>query len=424
VAHHLRAVSNGLEDADVGSHAPEGAESIDRRAEGEVRGFSGKASTGSQQPAAVSVGPTAEDRATYPSLASALKPAKSTFRAVAQARMYSKGPFQSSPELREAMERFYPRLTRAFERRHGVAQYHWCDHAPAAAALTYRRRIWRVNTQLWLFVNPCGRWAQGEKALSDCEILKDEIEDTLRGTSRRRCLQMVFAVVTTALAVLDERAREPASPTAVESGSNAPTRLERARQWVTTIRRRSSRRDRAPAVDAVTTDLLRRLESVRMQYEREARRSMQLVHLGGMLAWTAVVATLTVGMLGLSDSSIAQELGLDGDGARRAATCALSGTVGAFVSVMLRMTQDQGVDVDLSVGRKMGHLLGAARPLIGAVSGIIVYLLLASGLVPLGTDEPARLDALYAVVALAAGFTERMVPDMLGIASKQLSPRA
>jgi hypothetical protein len=61
------------------------------------------------------------------------------------------------------------------------------------------------------------------------------------------------------------------------------------------------------------------------------------------------------------------------------------------------------------------------RPALGAASGIVVYLLLGSGLVPLSSEDPTHVSHLYAVLAFAGGFSEQLVPDALGLANRQLS---
>ncbi|MDA0161293.1 hypothetical protein OM076_13530 [Solirubrobacter ginsenosidimutans] len=360
----------------------------------------------SEPQARADLGPTQSDKTAYPALASALKPAHSHFRAVAQAYMYSKGPLAKGQEAssgadQAAMARFYPHLHAAFVERYGIAEYHWCAHAPAAAVLTSRRRGWRAECHVWLFINPRGAWPAIEATLNDCSVLKDEIEDSLRGSARGRCLHMLFEVITTALALLDDFTPPPAS--AAEQGSQS----------------RHGRK--AAARDNPLEHLRSRMGKVRGQFEQAARRSMQLVYLSGMFAWTLLIAAATVAILAIDGTALGDHLAINGSDARRAIVSVLAGTAGAFMSVLLRMTRDQGIEVDVLVGRTIGHVLGASRPLLGAISGIGVYLLLASGLIPLAPSDPSQVNALYAACAFAAGFSERLVPDMLGIATNQLT---
>src|SRR4051794_1796389 len=279
-----------------------------------------------------------EDLAKYPALAAALHPRNSQFRAVAQARMYGQGPLESPHVDAAAMDRFYPALVTSFQRRYGVAEYHWCDYAPAAAVMTSCRRRLRAETHVWLFLNPGETWRAGESVLWKCDQLKDEVEDLLAGAERRRILRMVFGVSTTGLAELDRRSRtnSPVGPVPT------PVRANRTRV----------------AADDVADGLSERLGRVRAQFELAARRRMQLLYLFGMTTWAIGLGVAGVALLALADSDAVGQVASNVDESRRAVVCALSGTVGAFVSVLLRLANGRGVDVDVTLGGKIVLLVG------------------------------------------------------------------
>lgn len=67
----------------------------------------------------------------------------------------------------------------------------------------------------------------------------------------------------------------------------------------------------------------------------------------------------------------------------------------------------------------MTYVLGSFRPLVGAVSGGIAYLLLQSGLVG---QLSGKSDTFYWAVGVLAGFSERLVPDMLTHSAGTLEP--
>jgi hypothetical protein len=61
--------------------------------------------------------------------------------------------------------------------------------------------------------------------------------------------------------------------------------------------------------------------------------------------------------------------------------------------------------------------VGGGEILDGGADGLGPPCLLTLVLARLEIDDPVRLDAWYAIIAIAAGFSERMIPGMLGIAS-------
>jgi hypothetical protein len=56
---------------------------------------------------------------------------------------------------------------------------------------------------------------------------------------------------------------------------------------------------------------------------------------------------------------------------------------------------------------------GALRPLLGALSGTVVYVLLQSGLVPLKVPDGAAETHFYIALAIVAGFSERWARGVL-----------
>jgi hypothetical protein len=70
-----------------------------------------------------------------------------------------------------------------------------------------------------------------------------------------------------------------------------------------------------------------------------------------------------------------------------------------------------GFTTDHELGSVGVRRLGAFRPLIGAISGVIVYFLVQTSLVPI--DESALTFPFYVVVAFLAGFSERWTKVVL-----------
>ena len=95
-------------------------------------------------------------------------------------------------------------------------------------------------------------------------------------------------------------------------------------------------------------------------------------------------------------------------------TTFVAGAVGAIVSVMSRMSSGNVV-LDYETARSFLRVVGAFRPLIGAIFGVALYFGLASGLIPAKLPSPISPEFFffYAFIAFLAGFSERWAQDML-----------
>lgn len=88
----------------------------------------------------------------------------------------------------------------------------------------------------------------------------------------------------------------------------------------------------------------------------------------------------------------------------------LSGGCGGLLSVMSRMSAGK-LALNHESGKGIIRLLGGMRPLIGAVFGVALYVLLEGGLLSLGPADRSDLVYFYAGVAFVAGFSERFAQD-------------
>lgn len=156
------------------------------------------------------------------------------------------------------------------------------------------------------------------------------------------------------------------------------------------------------------TALDRELDLMAASYEQAASREAQIVYLGGML----------VGVLALCAVALPIGLLLEGTDVPVDLTvffgCLIAGALGALVSVVTRMSADR-FHVRHEVGRGYVQRVAAFRPFIGSVFGLLVYFALAGGVIrqlDIPKEEPARF-AFFLVLAFAAGFSERMVKEVL-----------
>ena len=92
--------------------------------------------------------------------------------------------------------------------------------------------------------------------------------------------------------------------------------------------------------------------------------------------------------------------------------CFAAGSVGALVSVMSRMSSDK-VRVDWEFGKDTLRTLGSLRPFVGGVFGLMTFFALKSGVVALEIANTSKTSYFYVLFSFAAGFSERLAPDML-----------
>jgi hypothetical protein len=164
-----------------------------------------------------------------------------------------------------------------------------------------------------------------------------------------------------------------------------------------------SRNDRAVTNVAATTRA--HLKEIEKYYRKAAARSGQIVYVGGVLLGMvpmfllALLAWLLIA--NAKDFNSPAGIGL---------LCFSAGGVGALVSVMSRMSAGR-VRLDWEFGKDTLRTLGALRPFVGAVFGLMTFLALKSGVVNLTAGDGSSY--YYIVFAFVAGFSERFAQDML-----------
>lgn len=118
----------------------------------------------------------------------------------------------------------------------------------------------------------------------------------------------------------------------------------------------------------------------------------------GGLALLGAALTVIIAVRGFADSPFA--------------VSAIAGAIGAFVSMMMRMTSGRLVLRSESL-RSPTRVLGAMRPLIGAMFGATVYILLGSGLIAFDLGTPIEESFYAAALGFLAGFAERFAQDTI-----------
>jgi hypothetical protein len=269
----------------------------------------------------------------------------------------------------------YRKFVERFEEEHGkIVDAYWCSNQASAVAVTVKRRPLLLPDVVRL--HWATDWATKEKPklmtlLYRCESLAVKVHEVLRDTSQRLAMQSLFTVVSFLLGFAE-----------------------------------TDRSDNDRAVAEVDRNTRKELTRVEDYYHKAAARSGQIVYVAGMLLGMVPVALLIVLalVLRLADShNLAARQGL---------ICFAAGAVGALMSVMARMNSGR-VRVDWEFGKDTLRTLGALRPFVGGIFGLMAFFALKSGVVALDIADAKRSTYFYVLFAFAAGFSERLAQDML-----------
>ncbi|MCA1656187.1 MAG: hypothetical protein LC713_00455 [Actinobacteria bacterium] len=272
----------------------------------------------------------------------------------------------------------YRNLRARYEAAHGqIVDLYVCKHLDGAGtALTVRNEIKvRYPAESVASLQP-----EFEETLWRATALAREGSQVLPPRRAAILVSMVQSVVVCLLGVLDSQHRALHAAGGGAPGSGAtPLRIERS---LATARRELKRIDR---------------------YLRQSAQIVaQKCYLQGMIVAVPLLAMLAAVRFVYAPSVPVARLELAG----------LAGGVGAVISVMSRISSGKLV-LDCHADPILLRLAGGFRPIIGAVLGLAVYVLIQAGLVPV--TLPSAPQDLYfaAAIAFLAGFSERWAQDML-----------
>ena len=270
---------------------------------------------------------------------------------------------------------------------HVVASY-FCNGVPAAAALTAkspRFLLFRMPEELTLhIVDNAPRDAETDsrtgvalEVIESCDVLASRAQEFLVGRWRRVCIDRLYGLVTDALAILDpiEAAEAVGRAATAETGELEMFSLvDQARKGV---------------------------ESIRGYLAWAAQRLAVLRFLRGV-----VISAFAVPLVAWILSLVIHK------GSEAALWSMGAGAVGATASVLNRVTKNR-LQLDYEAGAARLQILGAVRPILGGISGLVLYFAIEGGILPLDPGVEFSRFALLTVLSLAAGFSERFAEDML-----------
>ena len=315
-----------------------------------------------------------------------------TFHEVSRAWFGANREDSLPDDLRARFRRaFHDALAQFSDSRGGVETAYYCEHIDVAAALTdietaarspasvgagdRRKRISDKASASAIHIEPLlgqPEPFQCKDLLFDCLDLHYRALEYLGSKSRKICMRRIFAIITSLLGTLDQRAKQK-RPLVLSTNEMLSLRSEYAETYA--------------------------------YFTQHAVRRAQMTYFLGMLLGVGLIGALGTGIIitGVDwRSPILLMLG--------------AASVGAVISVMTRLTRGT-LTLDGEAGRTMTLLLGMFRPLTGAVFGALAYVLIKGGLLTLGALPDNADPALYyAGLGFAVGFSERaaqIVPDVL-----------
>jgi hypothetical protein len=159
-----------------------------------------------------------------------------------------------------------------------------------------------------------------------------------------------------------------------------------------------------------------RLSELSDRINQFAKREAQLEYVRGMLpGGLLVLAPVVIYVIGLYIVGLFQnwtsDIYLSWVLIAIAVTC---GALGATVSVLLRVA-NQPLSVDYHAGRDLIRTAGIARPLVGAVFGLMFYIIIIAGLLQVLTAPSDMVSRAHYIAAICfvAGFSERRAQDVI-----------
>jgi hypothetical protein len=292
-------------------------------------------------------------------------------------------------------ERYRAVLQKFQEKEGDLVHVYWATKRPSAVALTRKQRgklAQRFSDHDdRIRLHRVTDWLARESRIADllhhCDTLAIKVSEVLRGSSERIATQWIYTVQSHLLGFIERT-----------GGRTDPKTIKEV--W-------ESQKDE--------------LIEIERYYTRAATKAARIVYFWGMVVGAAVSVALGGGLALLlwyhdrfdAPQTLATQTFL---------VCFVMGTLGAFVSVLMRMSSNS-FKVDYEVGRSTIRRLGSFRPFIGAVFGVAMFFLIKSGLLNIVVDQDPPSDQFffYGSLAFLAGFNERWTNVIFGKAEQTIA---
>jgi hypothetical protein len=335
---------------------------------------------------------------------------QASFDQLTTARAYVNDPDLHEPRKQTA-QKYYPLVLQAFESANGRLVNIFCSDelgcyvgqtAPHVLSRfsQFRRglNVFRTyppkDPAFHFFYDLTKAGVDGAPLLARVQKLANEAPRLVRGPDLADCVGRLYSTSTDLAGVLEE-SRNISSP----SGGHEPVApVTDGHQPSTTVNVPHTKSDKSPhpsRQDDLLAVIAQELDAVELRYLKTPARS---VYFMGAMAGigVATIVTLVVAAFGL-DNLLLQMW--------------LAGAIGGMLSIIQRLNDDK-LDVKYEVGPAAVALSGTLRPILGGFAGFLTLLLVLSRIVPLPVGTGS--DGYYLVIlAFAAGFAERSVPDII-----------
>lgn len=285
-----------------------------------------------------------------------------------------------APPVRRLCEIYYRRILNLFEQVHGtVTLIHVCSSEPSAVALVSKPES-GARRRVDLHLEYCLKGVpENQELFVECERLKVESEQYLTGADREHCLGFLYTVCRGILCLVDCK-----NPT-----------------------------DRQGLREAIVGQI----RGARALHARFARRRAQELYVrSAFWGFGTTVALLGVSLLLLAPMRGGEDARLWSMSVEKlfgANVAAIAGAFGALISVISRVRSGT-MQCRYKLERTLLIYMGALRPVIGAVFAVVLFMIIQSGVISVSfAGRTAVTISLIVVLGFVAGFSERLVSDML-----------
>jgi hypothetical protein len=296
--------------------------------------------------------------------------------------------YQIDDPQSDAMKWYFPHLRKSFsEQNSGINRSYFGRHSEAAAILTKEKELHvKISTDIVDDPELVG-------TLSKLSLLHLQAKQFLSDDDFRTCMDPVFSVITYCLQVADsvEHRSKSVETEDTEERSRLIKQLDFVRQM-----------------------LLSEYARAEEAFYKVLQRNALVRYFYGMLVGMVIISSLSFWMTFLYHGEV---FGLDH---RTMGTAVVAGAIGAFISVITRISSgrfslSRGTVALQQATRKamMLWVLGALRPLIGAVFASAFVIFQSSRLLPIQPAGDVSEVTYYAGLAFVAGFSERWAQDMV-----------
>ena len=301
------------------------------------------------------------------------------------------------------------------------------DAIPRLQRLAERLRLWHSIPTFRIFRQT--DWATVEfpqlaNLLHDCDVLAVKAHWGLEGIYQAVVLPWLMSVEKHVLGFIESEWRrrnpeQPAHPAKLPSSKAATTRETQAAKARRQREEQERKRLSAARIDKFCRQTQLELSRIEDYYQEAGEKQARLHYVTGMILvgvpMVALAAVISAGVLwgfGLFHPHLW--------GVRRFYACMAAGAVGAIVSVLLRMGgHGGGFNIDNELGSSGVRRLGAVRPIVGAISGVVIFLLVTTTLLPI--KHTALTFHFFVIVAFLAGFSERWTKVVLDGAMRTIA---